>query len=172
MRLLRLVRRHPIALLGVFAAAFVVWLWRDSLPVNPQVMTVEGPPRPPLQPRPFPAPPNFDELEAGKPTPQDTAQVLSKLKPGMTRAEVEGLVGLPADGDIHPATVADGRVTYHTSYEADLGPAPTVRPTRIPRPRTQPGEPNSTPRTLVTLEYDASKPGHPLLGIHYPDPLF
>ena len=171
MRLLRFVCRHPIALLGVFAAAFVVWLWRDTLPVEPQVMVVDGTHRPALQRRPIPGPPSFEDAGPAKPTPQDTAQVLSKLKPGMTRAEVEELVGLPAAGDIHPATVADGKVTYHTSYEADLGPAPTVRPARIPRPRVQPGEANP-PRTLVTLEYDASKPGHPLLGIHYPDPLF
>jgi hypothetical protein len=33
-------------------------------------------------------------------------------------------------------------------------------------------EPKTRDRTVVTLEFDATKPGHPLLGIHYPDPLF
>jgi hypothetical protein len=26
--------------------------------------------------------------------------------------------------------------------------------------------------TVVILQFDATKPGHPLLGIFYPDPLF
>ena len=159
MRLLQFVRRHPIALFGVFAIAFVVWLWRDTLPSydtgpdssEPQVS----------YPRALPTPiavlnqeDEADGNEKVKPTPQDTAQVLSKLKPGMTRAQVEELVGVPAVGDIHPATIADGKVTYHTTYEADFGPAPTVRPTRIVRP--QPGR-DPASRTLVALEFDATK---------------
>lgn len=173
MRLLRFVRKHPIALLGIFAIAFIAWLWRDSFPAtdpplngDPKLVSVEAPPLV----RFLPAPPDA-EVPPPKP-PQNTAQALLKLKPGMTRVEVEGLVGLPEATDIQPATIADGRVTYQTSYEADLELPPTVRPIRSPRP--MPRDPMVQPgtRTRVVLEFDATKPGHPLLGVHYPDPLF
>lgn len=173
MRLLRYIRRHPIALLGVFAVAFVVWLWRDSLPTaQPQAQEPGDTPLTALQaprPRMLPFPPGV-EPEKAKPGAQETAQALTKLKPGMTRAEVEGLVGTPSPDNILPVTVSDGKVTYQTAYEADFGPPPTVRPITA-----RPHGPRATPakeRTLVTLEFDATKPGHPLLGIHYPDPLF
>ena len=81
-------------------------------------------------------------------------------------------MGVPAAQDILPATVADGRVTYHTAYEADFAPVPTVRPIKFPLPRPPAATRDPVGRTVVTLEYDASKPGHPLLGVHYPDPLF
>jgi hypothetical protein len=179
MRLLRFVRQHPIALLGVFVVAFVVWLWRDSFPdhqdqANPgdlRIVKAEVPLR-----RTLPALPEDEQPPPVPPqgTPQGKVQALSRLKPGMTRVEVEGLVGAPQATDIHPATIADGRVTYHTSYEADLEPPPTVRPIRPlphnPKTRDPMAQPNT--RTLVTLEFDATKPGHPLLGVHYPDPLF
>jgi hypothetical protein len=168
MRLIRFVRRHPITVLGLFATAFIVWLWRDSLPTiqpsDPEVR-VEGRPR-----RQLPLSPPIDEN--AKPDRRDTAEILSKLKPGMTRAEVEGLVGVPAPQDIHPVTVADGKVTYRTAYEADFGPAPTVRPIHTPRPQPVGRDPLPKGRTLVTLEFDATKPGHPLLSVHFPDPLF
>jgi hypothetical protein len=174
MRFVRFIRRHPIALLGVFAVAFIVWLWRDSLPIAqpndtvsseppeaaPQFFAVEAP-----VPRRLPPPPGVEGK--GKPAPQ----ALSKLKPGMTRAEVEELVGAPAPQDIHPVTVADGRVTYKTAYEADFGPPATVRPI-IPHQHVKARTPPTKERAIVTLEYDATKPGHPLLGIHYPDNTF
>jgi len=174
MRPLRFIRRHPIALLGAFVLAFGVWLWRDSLPDGqPQaqdpgdvhLMAVQAPPI-----RKLPLPPGVEDPEKAKPAPQGTAEALTKLKPGMTRSEVEGLVGAPSPDRILPVTVADGRVTYQTAYEADFGPAATVRPI-TPRPHGPRAAP-ARERTLVTLEYDATKPGHPLLGIHSPDPLF
>ncbi|MBP3958635.1 hypothetical protein J8F10_25590 [Gemmata sp. G18] len=85
----------------------------------------------------------------------------------MTRTEVEGLVGAPVPSDIHPATITGGKVTYHTAYEADLEPPATVRPIR----HTKVIGP-APARTLVTLEFDATQPGHPLVEVHYPDPLF
>ena len=178
MRLLRFVRRHPVAILGLLALAFFTWVWMDAGagrrpgPDTPPELSrseIDVPPgdwAPPQ--RRLPVPPGVEEKS--RPTPQDTAQVLPKLKPGMTRTEVEGLVGVPAARDILPATIADGKVTYHTAYEADLEPPATVRPIRTPRPLARDPRPNG--RTLVTLEFDATKPGHPLLGIHYPDPLF
>lgn len=175
MRVFRVLRRHPLAVLGALALGFVAWLWRDAFGPGgwrePEVVNfviVSGPPQlppPPLGP--------VQPLEAARPDPRGTAQVLSKLKPGMTRAEVEGLVGTPAPDHIHPATAADGQVTYSTSYEADLGPAPTVRPIRTHRPAPAAAtEPKSLRLWVVTLQFDATKPGHPLVGIFYPDPLF
>jgi hypothetical protein len=82
------------------------------------------------------------------------------LKTGMSRTEVEWLVGAPLAPNIHPATQVDGSITYRTSYEADLNLL--VRPDSLP----------SGTSTRVDLEYDATKPGHPLLAVYYPDPLF
>lgn len=179
MRLFKFLRRHPLAILGALALGFVAWLWRDAFDQqgwrDPEVanfVIVSGPPAPPQLPAPPPGPVDFGQpTEALRPNPRGTAQGLSKLKPGMTRAEVEVLVGAPAPDHIHPATVADGQVTYSTSYEADLGPAPTVRPIRTHRPVAVP-ESKSLKLWVVTLQFDATKPGHPLVGIYYPDPLF
>jgi hypothetical protein len=181
MKLLRFLGRHPIAVFGVVAVAFLGWVWRDAY-LGPQPAKVPGkeialigppttdmpdigiPPRRPLPPRPIPQlPPD----QRGAPT---NFEVLQQLKPGMTRAQVEEIVGAPAANDIHPVTIADGKATYHTTYEADLGAPPTVRPieTIKPIPKAHPGP----ARNKVTLEFDATQPGHPLLGIYYPDPLF
>jgi hypothetical protein len=174
MRVIPFVRRHPIAVLSLFALAFIVWVWRDMVPgpaPAPQLTQVEVPT---LPPPPFPQKRLFPvDGERPNPPPQGTVQAISKLKPGMTRTEVEGLVGIPAPQDIHPATIIDGRVTYHTTYEADLEPPPTVRPIRrFPRPPPSDLDQHPKARTLVVLEFDATKPGHPLIDVHYPDPLF
>jgi hypothetical protein len=171
MRFLRFAGRHPLALLGVSAVAFICWIWWDAFATRqPEPNFAEAPApvdanelrrRLQLQPPDGPV-----ELPA-----QDPTKGLGKVKPGMTRAEVEKLVGAPATADVSPATVTDGRVTYHALYEADLGPLPTVRPVFAPHRPPVVREPDPT-RTLVTLEFDATKPGHPLLEIHYPDPLF
>jgi hypothetical protein len=173
MRLLRVVRRYPIAVLAVFALAFVVWVWRDALPgagltADQTAADSLADPNWVAPPRRLPLPP--DAIPPVKPD----AQALSQLKPGMKRAEVEKLVGAPGPNDVHPVLVADGKVIYHATYEADLGPAPTVRPIHPGRTsvREAPPQPPPGARTLVTLEYDATRPGHPLLEVYYPDPLF
>jgi hypothetical protein len=184
MRLLRLVRHHPGIFLAVVATAFAAWVWVDvfrglSRPADPQV--ADGPndgSAAPFFPKRVPPPPPImglngelapvPEPEQPRSSPTITAQVLPKLKPGMTRTEVEGLVGAPQARDVYPATFADGRVTYRASYEADLEPPPTVRPIRPGRHVAKP----PANRTMVTLEFDATKPGHPLIEVHYPDPLF
>jgi hypothetical protein len=186
MKLVNFARRNPLFLLGVLGGAFIVWVWSASRPLrevaeipvldsnNTFVYLPDGS-RPPPSDGSLrkPVPPALpDPAEKAKPAPQGTAQSLSKLKPGMTRAAVEELVGVPSAQDTYPATVADGRVIYHTTYEADLEPPATVRPIRIPRPQPMGRDPQPKERTLVTLEFDATKPGHPLLGIYYPDPLF
>lgn len=173
MRIIRFISRYPLIVLGLFVLAFVVWLSRATNPAGPPPLDEESikmaqsdpdwPPRKRLPATPPGIPMTRELPHPGEPHP------LSKIKPGMTRAEVEELVGAPAPNDIHPVKVVDGKVTYHTTYEADLGPLPTVRPV-TPRPKDRNPAPNA--KTLVTLEYDATKPGHPLLGIHYPDPLF
>jgi hypothetical protein len=171
MRLFRFARRHPLALLGAIAIAFVTWIWWDALPNRPGAPPEAEThvPNPGLRMLPQPT----DLLVVSDlPLPADTAPKLAKLKPGMSRAEVERLVGPPAAHDVSPATIADGRVTYHTAYDADFGPPRTVRPIH-PNPRppfAREAEPAG--RMRVTLEFDATKPGHPLVGIHYPDPLF
>jgi hypothetical protein len=124
--------------------------------------------------RPLPRPPGLEKAsDKARPNPRETAQVLAKLKPGMTRAEVEGVLGTPGPQDIHPATISDGIVTYNTTYTADLGPPATVRPIR-PHPKFPVPVRDAKPATptVVILQFDATKPGHPLLGIYYPDPLF
>ncbi len=180
MRPLHCVRRHALAVLGLVVLAFVVWVWQTafrtdepriagpqpnelSLANMPQAMTDDQIPDNVTVP--------LDRDKRGKPNPRETAQELPKLKPGMTRVEVEGLVGIPAPQDTHPATVSGARVTYRTSYEADLELPTTIRPFRHFRPPVH-HDPKRGDRTLVTLEYDATKTGHPLLGVHYPDPLF
>jgi hypothetical protein len=169
MRLLNFVRRHPISVLSLGVAAFAVWLWahQSELPPpgdeqGPPPTLSQVPPRV-VSKKPFPG-----AAPLTRPNPSDTAQVLPKLKPGMTRAEVEELVGVPAAQDILPATVVDGKVRYCTTYEADLEPPPTVRPIRTAHGRP----PRPSARTVVALEFDATKPGHPLISIHYSDPLF
>jgi hypothetical protein len=180
MLVFRFLHRHPIALLGLLAAAFLTWVLWDAGVAPPKVQGPQGKPIEPQEEPPvalddlpvrrLPLPPGVERKP--RPNPHDTAQLLPKLKPGMTRTEVEGLVGLPAAEDIHPALVLDGRVTYFTAYEADLEAPATVRPIRTPRPPAPGRLPRPGARTLVTLEFDASRPGHPLLGVHYPDPLF
>lgn len=167
MRFLRAIRQHPLALLAVASVAFVGWVWWDALPSGDPIAQSTTEAVGPMRTRDLPLPPEFPDEEP------DPTRGIPKLKPGMMRAEVEKLVGGPVDNRVSPATVTDGRVTYHAAYEADFGPAATVRP--IARTRVKaPVEPTAPPvdRTLVTLEFDASKPGHPLVGVHYPDPLF
>jgi hypothetical protein len=88
------------------------------------------------------------------------------------RTEVEELVGAPAAQDLHPAGIANGKVSYWTTYETDFGSPPTVRPILITRPQRVGHNSNPKSLTLVTLEYDATEYGHPLLRVYYPDPLF
>ncbi|WP_010038727.1 hypothetical protein [Gemmata obscuriglobus] len=71
---------------------------------------------------------------------------MARLQPGLPRTEVEGLLGTAA-ARIHPANVRDNKVTYLATYE-------------ITSPLTA-----GDSRTVVTVEYDAAKPGHTLLSV-------
>ena len=169
MRVLRRIRNHPVAVLCVAAAGLGAWVAADLLglrdtPRNPPPLRAL--PKPPvalLAEREAPAPPAV--AARGLPVP---VEVLPRLKPGMTRVEVEGLLGSP--DRVCPVSADDGRLTYRTAYElADPELPMTIRPILIrPRLAPRPGDPKS----LVALEYDASRPGHPLVEVFYPDPLF
>lgn len=172
MRVLHFLHRNPIAILALVTVGFIAWLWRDALPTAqqpPSEPSVRPDPNLPLQ-RKIPLPPGV--VLSGPLSPQQAGQVLPKLKLGMTRTEVESLVGTPSPADVLPATVADGKVTYRIAYDADLSPPVPIRPIRPRRPIPKEFEPQPKDRMLVMLEFDATKTGHPLLEIHYPDPLF
>jgi hypothetical protein len=111
-----------------------------------------------VQLKPYPAPPPALE-ERPRLTPREIAQAIPKLKAGMTRSEVEGIVGQAAPGNVHPPILSAARGTYFMTYEVDLE-----------QPAAQPAQPK--PRALVTLEFDATKHGHTLLGIHSSEPRF
>lgn len=171
MRPFRFLCRNPLLVLAVLVVTFATWVcWDAFAPSNTPdgQITHDRPQNPRVLP-------TLTTLELDVPlqaklTPEDTAHALPKLKHGMPRTEVEGLVGAPVPANISPATVADGRVVYQTWYEADFAPPVTVRP--IVRARVKATPAPATPPALVALEFDATKPGHPLVGVYYPDPLF
>jgi hypothetical protein len=166
MRLLRWLRDHPVALFVVVAAGLGAWIASDlNRPPPPRPLsgteevsqlTITAPELPAL-PRP------------GSVVPIDK---IPQLKPGMSRVVVENILGAPRPEQLGPIVVQDGRATYQTTYPIDLDPVPlnTVRPTRHP-PRP-PAPANLTTDPVLTLEFDASQPGHPLLRVRYPDELF
>src|SRR5262245_57325179 len=113
MQPLRFICRRPGTLLAIVATAFAGWVWYDvfwpkragapnEIPRLESVAVVDGE-MGSLPKRMLPKPPLEENAN-----PQIIARMLPKLKPGMTRTEVEGLVGLPAPQDIHPATVTEG----------------------------------------------------------------
>jgi hypothetical protein len=95
---------------------------------------------------------------------------ISKLKPGMSRAEVESVIGPPLANGVQPVTQTDGRLTYWGSYTL-LRPDPAAPDHSDAGPKKAP-EKNMASKPQISIQYDASKPGHPLLDIRYQDPLF
>ena len=164
------IRNNPIAIFGALAVALFVWILVDYLAsrflnaTHERVAVSDPPHRSKYLP---PAPSNRPAMQ---PHPV-LIEVLPKLMPGMPRIEVEKLLGPPAPHQLQPVSQVNGRFTYCSAYELlDPEPPLTIRPIR-------PKSSQSTPtpgeaKILVTIEYDASKPGHPLLAVHYPDPLF
>jgi hypothetical protein len=168
MRILHTLRRNPVAALLIVVAGIGGWLAAGlrKTPTPPQ-LTQQLTPRPPLPP--------IGEYLAGLNHPVTERHIASmsnlpKLKLGMTRVEVEDVIGPPAADSLRPITVTDGRATYQTAYDLAEPDLPsTVRPIKA-RPRILPRP--ATSQALVALVFDASKPGHPLLEIRYLDPLF
>lgn len=167
------IRNYPGLLLTLAGLGLAAWVAHDLL-------TPAAGPRPQLLPEVLHGPVNADvgdvaapieELVARRPPP--SAAVLPRLKPGMRRVEVETLLGPPEADDLTPVSTADGRTTYRMAYEfADPDPVVTVRPIHAGRPRVIPSADVKLVKSFVALEFDATRPGHPLVAIHYLDPLF
>jgi hypothetical protein len=186
------IRKNPVATLCVLVAGILGWV-ASGLMHNPE--PVANRPEPPDLPPPVLPDKKLliakrmaeaaaltgtavvsDEPNAGVlPLPYRTipSELLPRLKPGMSRVAIENLIGPPTAAALEPAAIVAGRLTYRTAYElADFETPATIRPIRhlppIPPRAHEPPEAKS----LVALEFDASKPGHPLIEIHYLDPLF
>ena len=142
MKPLRFLLRHRLVLLAASAAAFAAWVWHDATRDAPQPLS-------PHVPRPLPLAVAAAVCDADVPAPVPAGNVrvppVQRLRVGMTRPEAERVVGAPAGDATLPAAAADGRVTYRTVY------GPADRPT-------------------LTLEFDATRPGHRLIGVQCPDP--
>jgi hypothetical protein len=91
-----------------------------------------------------------------------TLAVLPMLQPGMSRVEVEDVLGVPNLAQVQPVGGSGGRVTYHAAYPITLAGGGGA-----PRPPAGGG-----PLCFVAFEFDATLPGHPLINVLYPDPLF
>jgi hypothetical protein len=174
MRVLQCIRNNPIVVLSVMFAALICWIALESLRVPKKDTKIAAPipieqlPNKQLKTfvRRLPEPPKF-------PNAMHTVSVemLPKVKPGMSRVEVEELLGPPSPDQIQAVTESNGRLTYCTAYELEETRVPmTIRPIRQKSSRDSNKLEES--KTHVTLEYDASKPGHPLIELHYTDPLF
>jgi hypothetical protein len=179
MRILRVIQEHPVTLLSVMVGGLIVWVGADLLtsgPRRPQPRA-QAPPTVVLDPaaidpRVAPGPRPTAAIAADTPEPvrhpSVSAAQIPKLKPGMTRVEVEGILGPPPPEYVQPVVVSEGRLSYRTAYEViDPDRPGTIRP--IPSHRT-PADPKPTGTPLVTLEYDATRTGHPLVEVRYLDP--
>jgi hypothetical protein len=168
MNLHRWLRDHPVALLVVAVAGFGVWVVSDLTrpPAPPTPATVDEVRQMTVSLPVTPAP-----VRGSSAVPRDKIAI---LKPGMSRVVVEDIIGAPQPDQLGPILVQeDGRVTYQTTYPIDLDAVNlnTVKPIRRrPLPLPPPGQPRIDP--LLTLEFDASQPGHPLLRVQCPAELF
>jgi hypothetical protein len=170
MQALQRIRNNPIVVLGVLIVALFVWITMDLLspPSPPQVAISRGDGTVKKKAKFVPVP--SEDIPPVHSTPVELG-MLPKLKPGMTRTEVEQLIGPPEPDQIQPVTQTNGSLTYCTAYElVGSQPLMTIRPIQ-PKASRIPNKP-AEPKSHVTLEYDASKPGHPLIEVHFSDPLF
>jgi hypothetical protein len=86
----------------------------------------------------------------------------------MTRVEVERLIGPPDPDQIQAVTETNGRLTYCTAYELEESKVPmTIRPIQPKSAHAPKNTVESKPQ--LTLVFDATKPGHPLIEVLYPD---
>lgn len=170
MRALHFLRNHAVAITCVALVGLNVWVVSQMLDTRGQSFGASG--HQPLMPIVIPAPTATASLMPihEDPSPPSfhssvaSTAALPKLRQGMTRAEVEQLLGTPPADHIQAVTLSSDRITYQTVYEVIESNLPLAVRARTTRAMDfQP---------LVALEFDASKPGHPLLGIHYADPLF
>jgi hypothetical protein len=165
MSALNAIRNHPLHLALALVLAFGAWVAYDvsaglrrSNQARLDPPPVDAPSVVELQPPPF-----FDNTN-GVAQARDgarpgvvTADLIPKLQLGMARVAVEELIGQPPAGLVHPVTMVDGKFIYRASYLANLDSGP---------PMSAPA-----PRSIIALEFDAGRPGHPLLKVHVPDPM-
>lgn len=150
MRATSLLRDHPVILLGLAVAGLVVWVAADAPPPPPDPAATTAPGAWALTPG---AGPDALAPPPGRQSPDPGAVDLTlfdRLLPGMPRRDVEVLVGHPSPERV--AAVGRERLTYRTTYP--VAPPP-------------PGD--GPLAAVVALEYDASRPGHPLLRVHRPE---
>jgi hypothetical protein len=160
MQLPHVLRNNPLVLLGVVVLGLGSWFVADAVGLfQPD----------PLEPIPLPQQGPVAVQAAAPPVATDetppgvvTAEVVPHLQPGMSRASVEEIIGVPPADLVHPVAEVEGRFTYRATYLANLDPPEpnTVRPV-AGRPVIRP-----IPKSLISLEFDASAPGHPLLRVH------
>ena len=170
MQILQRIRNNPIMVLCGIVSFLLIWTITDLIRSrqtknNLKQVLLQAPP-PPTDPRIS----KFRQRASDQATPVPIA-LLPKLKPGMSRSEVEQLLGPPASEQVQPVTEANGRLTYCTCYElTDMDIPMTIRPIQ---PKTsKPSNQSVEAKSHVSLEYDASKRGHPLVEIHYLDSFF
>lgn len=164
MKLFHHIRNAPLPVLAVVVAGFGLWIAYDAATARgpagggyePSLAVQDGPLFIPDRPTP--------KLSEVRP------ELFPRLKPGMSRAEVEGLLGPPLADLIRPVAETDGRLTYHTTYPVttDAMPLNTVRPIGG---RVMPVVILAN-QSQIALEFDATLPGHPLVNVQFSDPLF
>ncbi|MBA4062178.1 MAG: hypothetical protein C0501_00405 [Isosphaera sp.] len=134
---------NPAWLLVGAAAGFAGWVAHDAIHWAP-------PPAEPAEAAADPFPPEFRR-----------ARGFLRLYPGMPRPAVErALRGMrPAAEEL--ADPADGDPVFRTRYEVFLP---------RPLPHAPPPRPFAPGRHVVTLTFDAARPGQPLIGLSA-DPL-
>ena len=160
MRFVHAVRNRPVLLLAVAVAGFGGWVvWDAVTPRQKNDLLLPdvgvGVDRAPE----VSGPGMFPARRLPRPG-VVTADLIPRLQPGMTRTAVENLIGPPPDDQLQPVTNVEGRLTYRASYPANLGPA-----VPLPPGKAAPG------RVTIGLEFDATRPGHPLVKVHIPDPM-
>ena len=163
MRVLNPIRRNPLVGLAFLVVAIGGWAIADHFTPAPPAI-IPPPPQNSLMMVELP----FGSSPSGQAV---TLDMLPKLRPGMTRVEVEDLIGPPPADGVQPVTMTDDGLRYRASYDlADPSPLATIRPIRRPRIPPPPQENGFVDR--VAFVFDASKPGHPLIEVIYLDPLF
>lgn len=157
MNLLTAIRNHPLSLAAGLLLAFGGWVAFDAAgrsrapdeplnapPVNvPSAMALK--------------PPHLDDTVQIAPARDPfrpgvvTADLIPRLQPGMARAAVEELIGVPPAALVHPVSIVDGKFIYRASYLANL--------------ESGADQFSPVPRSIIAIEFDAGSPGHPLLKV-------
>ena len=165
MSVLNTIRNHPLRLALLLVLAFGAWVAYDSSSSKPYRQTEPFdtlPAEPPGVVVSMPASKLYFQQNAGQARDGSrpgvvTADLIPRLQPGMARVAVEELIGQPPASLVHPVSVVDGKFIYRATYLANLDSGP---------PMSAPAA-----RSIIALEYDAGRPGHPLLKVHIPDPM-